>query len=153
MNDFMSGGVHRLWKDHFINSLAPSPTTKLIDVAGGTGDIAFRFLDSVKRNHGGVGQAQVTVLDINPAMLQVGRERALKLGYPVDSPHISFQEANAEHLETIPDASVDAYTIAFGIRNCTHIDKVISEAYRVLKPGGRFMVLEFSSVQNPIIRR
>ncbi|KAJ1339548.1 ubiquinone/menaquinone biosynthesis C-methyltransferase UbiE [Batrachochytrium salamandrivorans] len=108
----MSGGVHRLWKDHFINSLAPSPT-KLIDVAGGTGDIAFRFLDSVKRNHGGVGQAQVTVLDINPAMLQVGRERALKLGYPVDSPHISFQEANAEHLETIPDASVDAYTIAF----------------------------------------
>ncbi|KAH9259840.1 hypothetical protein BASA82_001223, partial [Batrachochytrium salamandrivorans] len=152
MNDVMSGGVHRLWKDHFINSLSPSPTTKLLDVAGGTGDIAFRFLENIKRRHGGIGEAQVTVMDINPAMLQVGRERAIKFGFPADSPHISFQEANAENLDMIPDSSVDAYTIAFGIRNCTHIDKVVSEAYRVLKPGGRFMCLEFSSVQNPVVR-
>ncbi|KAL2916422.1 hypothetical protein HK105_204178 [Polyrhizophydium stewartii] len=152
MNDFMSGGIHRLWKDHFISSIAPSPTTQLLDVAGGTGDIAFRFLDYIKSRHGGLGSANVKVVDINPAMLQVGRERALKMGYPADSPHISFHEGNAEHLVDIPDASVDAYTIAFGIRNCTNVDQVVREAYRVLKPGGRFTCLEFSSVHNPLIR-
>eukprot|EP00842_Homolaphlyctis_polyrhiza_P005272 jgi/Hompol1/5746/HPOL_004673-RA len=130
MNDVMSAGVHRLWKDHFINTLAPSQTTKLVDVAGGTGDIAFRFLDYIKRKHGSYGDAHVTVIDINPAMLEVGKRRAATFGFPAD---------------------LDAYTIAFGIRNCTNIDAVVREAYRVLKPGGRFTCLEFSSVQNPLI--
>ncbi|KAI8930328.1 ubiE/COQ5 methyltransferase family-domain-containing protein [Entophlyctis helioformis] len=158
MNDFMSAGVHRLWKDHYIRTLGPTASTRLLDVAGGTGDIAFRFLDHIRQANGGgsdaaaLGSAHVTVVDINPAMLAVGRERAIKLGYPADSPHIDFQEGNAEHLDHIPDASVDAYTIAFGIRNCTNVDRVVREAYRVLKPGGRFMVLEFSSVNNPLIR-
>ncbi|KAJ3171825.1 2-hexaprenyl-6-methoxy-1,4-benzoquinone methyltransferase [Irineochytrium annulatum] len=141
MNDMMSGGIHRLWKDHFINTLAPGPDTQLLDVAGGTGDIAFRFLDYVREAHGTGQPANVTVIDINPAMLEVGR-----------SPNINFQEGNAEDLFSIPDESVDAYTIAFGIRNCTHVDRVVREAYRVLKPGGRFMCLEFGRVDNPLVR-
>ncbi|KAJ1561161.1 2-hexaprenyl-6-methoxy-1,4-benzoquinone methyltransferase [Nowakowskiella sp. JEL0078] len=156
MNDFMSMGIHRLWKDHFINSLAPSRDTKLLDVAGGTGDIAFRFLDNVKKNYGSIHDAQVTVVDINPSMLEVGRERAIKGGYvgiSEEFPKIEFLEGNAENLADIQSESVDAYTIAFGIRNCTHVDKVISEAYRVLKPGGRFMCLEFSKVENPVINK
>ncbi|KXS09589.1 ubiquinone/menaquinone [Gonapodya prolifera JEL478] len=151
MNDLMSGGVHRLWKDHFIRTLAPSPTTKLLDVAGGTGDIAFRFLDYVKTANGGLGNASVTVLDINPSMLEVGKKRAATNGYSTDSDHISWRVGNAENLESIPDNTYDAYTIAFGIRNCTHIDRVLKEAHRVLKPGGRFMCLEFGKVETPII--
>ncbi|KAG0346705.1 2-hexaprenyl-6-methoxy-1,4-benzoquinone methyltransferase [Podila humilis] len=132
MNDVMSGGVHRLWKDHFIRTLAPTPGTKLLDVAGGT--------------------AQVTVFDINPNMLEVGKERFTKTPYHNTS-QVSFMEGNAENLEHIPDNSMDAYTIAFGIRNCTHVDRVLKEAYRVLKPGGRFMCLEFSKVENPVISK
>ncbi|KAG0198134.1 2-hexaprenyl-6-methoxy-1,4-benzoquinone methyltransferase [Mortierella sp. GBA30] len=151
MNDVMSGGVHRLWKDHFIRTLAPTPGTKLLDVAGGTGDIAMRFLDYCKETHGD-NSAQVTVFDINPNMLQVGQERFAKTPYHNTS-QASFMEGNAENLEHIPDNSMDAYTIAFGIRNCTHVDRVLKEAYRVLKPGGRFMCLEFSKVENPVISK
>ncbi|KAJ3415676.1 2-hexaprenyl-6-methoxy-1,4-benzoquinone methyltransferase [Chytridiales sp. JEL 0842] len=151
MNDAMSAGVHRLWKDHFISTLNPTKDMRLLDVAGGTGDIAFRFLNSVKAKYGPSNNANVTVVDINPSMLQVGRERAPAFGYG-NSPQISFQEGNAESLENIPSESVDAYTIAFGIRNCTHVDKVLEEAYRVLKPGGRFMCLEFGHVDTPIVK-
>ncbi|KAJ3278002.1 2-hexaprenyl-6-methoxy-1,4-benzoquinone methyltransferase [Borealophlyctis nickersoniae] len=151
MNDVMSGGVHRLWKDHFIRTLAPGPKTELLDVAGGTGDIAFRFLDYARNLYGAASQAKVTVVDINPAMLEVGKQRAPQFGYR-DSPQISFREGNAEHLEFVADNSVDAYTIAFGIRNCTHVDQVVREAYRVLKPGGRFMCLEFGRVETPVIK-
>ncbi|KAI8919394.1 ubiquinone/menaquinone biosynthesis methyltransferase ubiE [Powellomyces hirtus] len=150
MNDVMSAGVHRLWKDHYIRTLAPGPDTTLLDVAGGTGDIAFRFLDYVKSQHGSMGGAKVTVVDINPAMLEVGKKRAVQLGHS-DPERLSFMEGNAENLSQIADASVDAYTIAFGIRNCTHVDRVLAEAYRVLKPGGRLAVLEFSSVNNPLL--
>ncbi|TPX49469.1 demethylmenaquinone methyltransferase [Synchytrium endobioticum] len=151
MNDLMSAGVHRLWKDHFMRTLAPGKDTNLLDVAGGTGDIAFRFLDYVKAIHGLHNSARVTVLDINPAMLQVGQDRARIAGH-TDETRIRFMQGNAENLEPIPSSSVDAYTIAFGIRNCTHIDAVLAEAFRVLKPGGRFMCLEFSKVGIPIIK-
>lgn len=176
MNDAMSFGIHRLWKDYFMMQLAPTPDTKLLDVAGGTGDIAFRFLkyvdyaktDSPEEdemdltadlidgreanmvNHDPAKQkAHVTVCDINQSMLDVGQKRASELGY--DSESISWIQGNAESL-SFPDNYFDAYTIAFGIRNVTHIDKALSEAYRVLRPGGRFMCLEFSHVPNPLLR-
>ncbi|KAK9720810.1 2-hexaprenyl-6-methoxy-1,4-benzoquinone methyltransferase [Basidiobolus ranarum] len=149
MNDAMSGGVHRLWKDHFIRKMAPSPGTKLLDVAGGTGDIAMRFLDYCKEVHGDKS-ASVTMLDINPNMLKVGEERFQQTPYH-GTEQINFKVGNAEHLNEIPDSSVDVYTIAFGIRNCTHVDRVLKEAHRVLKPGGRFMCLEFSKVDTPIV--
>ncbi|KAJ3371797.1 2-hexaprenyl-6-methoxy-1,4-benzoquinone methyltransferase [Kappamyces sp. JEL0680] len=149
MNDFMSAGIHRLWKDEFIKRLSPTPDMKLLDVAGGTGDIAFRFVESIQKEYGVRADGNVRLVDINPAMLQVGQERAAKRGYL----GITFEEGNAEMLENVPSDSVDAYTIAFGIRNCTNIDKVIAEAYRVLKPGGRFMVLEFSHVSNPVLSK
>ncbi len=153
MNDVMSLGVHRLWKSHFINKLGPSPTFRLLDVAGGTGDIAFRFLDHIKSQHGALGDAHVTVLDINPAMLKVGQARAPEFGYGPESGHIDWFEGNAEQLSQIADESMDAYTIAFGIRNCTHIDQVLKQAYRVLKPGGKFMCLEFSNVETPLVKQ
>lgn len=152
MNDVMSAGIHRIWKDYYIQRLNPDRTTKLLDVAGGTGDIAFRFLDRVKSTQGTLGDCHVTVLDINPAMLEVGKKKARDMGLE-GSPHMDWKEGNAENLAEIPSNSMDAYTIAFGIRNCTHVDRVIKEAYRVLKPGGRFMVLEFSSVENPLLKK
>ena len=144
MNDLMSGGFHRVWKDAMLASLNPPrrPGWKALDVAGGTGDIAFRIADA---SH---GNAAVTVLDINPAMLEVGRERAARRG--LDS--ITFVEANAEELP-FPDATFDAYTIAFGIRNVPRIDVALAEAYRVLKHGGRFLCLEFSEVDMPLLDR
>ncbi|KAJ3257346.1 2-hexaprenyl-6-methoxy-1,4-benzoquinone methyltransferase [Boothiomyces macroporosus] len=142
--DVMSGGIHRLWKDYFISKLSPTNSTKLLDVAGGTGDIAFRFIDKIRKEYG--TDPDVRVLDINENMLQVGRERAKKKGYELE-----FVQGNAEELQFEND-TFDAYTIAFGIRNCTHIDRVLSEAYRVLKPGGRFMCLEFSHVESPLIK-
>ncbi|KAI8894597.1 UbiE/COQ5 methyltransferase [Globomyces pollinis-pini] len=148
MNDLMSVGVHRLWKDELISQISPSHNTKLLDVAGGTGDIAFRFMESVKKQYGSEMESSVRIIDINPDMLNVGRERQKQFGYKA----IEFEEGNAENLNTVEDESIDVYTIAFGIRNCTHIDRVISEAYRVLKPGGRFTCLEFSHVENPLIR-
>ncbi|KAI7864867.1 UbiE/COQ5 methyltransferase [Spinellus fusiger] len=151
MNDAMSLGVHRIWKDEFIRNMAPGPGIKLLDVAGGTGDIAMRFLDFCKNTHRD-STANVTMVDINPEMLEQGKKRFEATPY-IQSKQVDFLVQNAENLEAIPDASVDVYTIAFGIRNCTHVDKVVKEAYRVLKPGGRFMCLEFSKVENPVIRQ
>lgn len=202
MNDAMSVGIHRIWKDHFIQRLAPTHGTQLLDVAGGTGDIALRYLqflelDKRTSNDNAVDDfkvpneiqagsygippqyhsddstsdtsssdssededtgnkfsknkplSHVTVCDINQEMLDVGKEKALNLGYLKDN--ISWVKGNAESLP-FDDNKFDAYTIAFGIRNCTHVDKVIEESYRVLKPGGRFMCLEFSQVNNVILR-
>lgn len=145
MNDLMSGGLHRLWKDAMVAWLAPSkrPGWTVLDVAGGTGDIAFRIVEASQRN------AHATVLDINGSMLEVGRERALKRGLEA---HTDFVEANAEELP-FEDASFDAYTIAFGIRNVPDIEAALREAYRVLKPGGRFLCLEFSEVEVPGLDR
>jgi demethylmenaquinone methyltransferase / 2-methoxy-6-polyprenyl-1,4-benzoquinol methylase len=146
MNDLMSLGVHRVWKQALIDWLSPTPDTQLLDVAGGTGDIAFRFLDRVKPK---ATSAKVVVCDINPEMLAVGRERAKERS---DAARTEFVCGDAEKLP-LPDASFDAYTIAFGIRNVTHIEKALSEAHRVLKPGGRFLCLEFSKVDNPMLER
>lgn len=139
MNDLMSGGLHRLWKDALVSSLAPPRQPRrayrVLDVAGGTGDIAFRIAG---RSEG----AEITVADINGAMLSVGRERAAarRLGRT-----LAFVEANAEALP-FPAGRFDAVTIAFGIRNVPRIEVALAEAYRVLKPGGRFLCLEFSAV-------
>jgi demethylmenaquinone methyltransferase/2-methoxy-6-polyprenyl-1,4-benzoquinol methylase len=145
MNDLMSGGMHRLWKDALVAWLNPPKrgAWKVLDVAGGTGDIAFRIVRASD------GNAHATVLDINGSMLEVGRERADKrhLGQNVD-----FVEANAEQLP-FADESFDAYTIAFGIRNVPKIEAALAEAYRVLKPGGRFLCLEFSEVDVPFLDR
>ncbi len=135
MNDFMSAGMHRLWKDHFVGRVNPRPGERILDMAGGTGDIAFRM---AKRG------AAITVADINPDMLTVGADRAQKRG--LDLP---FVEINAEHLDGIKDQSFDAYTIAFGIRNVTDIPAALREAHRVLKFGGRFFCLEFSTTEWP----
>jgi ubiquinone/menaquinone biosynthesis methyltransferase len=144
MNDLMSMGVHRVWKQAMIDWLSPAPGQKLIDVAGGTGDIAFRFLERLGAK---AGDAGVVVCDINPEMLAVGRERARERGL---HDRVWFACGDAERL-AFPDASFDAYTIAFGIRNVTHIDRVLEEAHRVLKPGGRFLCLEFSKVDNALL--
>ena len=162
MNDLMSGTLHRVWKDEFVGALAPVTvpsesdvcaevgSANVLDVAGGTGDIAFRILESaceygetVPRN------LRVTVCDINAAMLKVGERRAVERGY--DDSCLSWVEGNAEKLP-FDDDSFDAYTISFGIRNCTHVDKVLREAHRVLKPGGRFMCLEFSAMSSPLLQ-
>lgn len=145
MNDFMSVGLHRAWKDAMITKLSPSRTRPfhLLDVAGGTGDIAFR---AVKRSG---GNAVATVFDINSEMLGVGRERAIAKN--LDS-NVDFLEGNAEQLP-FDDASFDGYTIAFGIRNVPDINKALREAYRVLKPGSRFLCLEFSEVDVPGLDR
>lgn len=148
MNDLMSFGVHRIWKDIFVDRLAPPPGTKLLDVAGGTGDIAFRYLNYLKLKQPDPN-SHVTVLDINTTMLNVGKYRCDLLGH--DPTLITFQEGNAEELPYEND-SFDAYTIVFGIRNCTHIEKVVDEAYRVLKPGGRFLCMEFSEVSNTTLQ-
>lgn len=150
MNDAMSFGIHRLWKDVFIERLSPFPGTKLLDMAGGTGDIAFRFVrylqNQTQNEH--EPDSHVTISDINQNMLDVGKRRAEKLGLTDNgSCSIEWVCANAEQLP-FEDNSFTAYTIAFGIRNVTHIDKVLSEAYRVLKPGGRFLCLEFSHLTN-----
>jgi demethylmenaquinone methyltransferase/2-methoxy-6-polyprenyl-1,4-benzoquinol methylase len=144
MNDLMSGGLHRLWKDAFVSKLAPPHAGPrpfaVLDVAGGTGDIAFRVMERSR------GHAAVTVCDINPSMLGVGRERAEKRGLGT----IDFVAGNAEALP-FPDASFDAVTIAFGIRNVPRIGVALKEARRVLRPGGRFMSLEFSAVAVPLL--
>lgn len=141
MNDAMSMGLHRVWKDDFVNKLRPRPDMKLLDVAGGTGDIAFRFLKA--------GGGSVTVCDINAHMLEEGKRRAIDMGI---TSGMEWIEGNAEHLP-FDDASYDAYTIAFGIRNVTHIDAAIREAYRVLKVGSPFMVLEFSHPNHPLLAK
>jgi demethylmenaquinone methyltransferase/2-methoxy-6-polyprenyl-1,4-benzoquinol methylase len=143
MNDLMSGGLHRLWKDAMVAWLNPPKRAgwKGLDVAGGTGDIAFRIIEASQRH------AHATVLDINGSMLAVGRDRAEKKGL---SDNTDFVEANAEALP-FEDDTFDAYTIAFGIRNVPRIDVALSEAFRVLKRGGRFLCLEFSEVEMPLL--
>jgi demethylmenaquinone methyltransferase/2-methoxy-6-polyprenyl-1,4-benzoquinol methylase len=146
MNDLMSAGLHRLWKDIMINSLNPPKGERpfsLLDVAGGTGDISFRAAKAAGSGF------RATVCDINPDMLRVGRERAAK--YQLDD-RVTFVEGNAEAL-AFSDRAFDGYTIAFGIRNVPRIDRALSEAFRVLKPGGRFLCLEFSTVDVPGLDR
>src|SRR6478735_9025575 len=146
MNDLMSGGLHRLWKDDLVAWLAPPRSARrfdLIDVAGGTGDVARKVLEA-----GGSGCAAV-LCDINPAMVEVGRKRLAEAGL---SQRIAFAIGNAEALP-FPDKSFDAYTIAFGIRNVTHIDRALAEAHRVLRIGGRFLCLEFSACDVPLLDR
>lgn len=141
MNDLMSGGVHRLWKAAMVDVLAPRPGIRMIDVAGGTGDITFRVLDRLKGKDG--PPSAITVADINPAMLGVGRDRAIDRNLLSG---LSWIAADAESLP-LETASMDAFTIAFGIRNVTRIDRALAEARRVLKPGGRFLCLEFSALK------
>ena len=161
MNDLMSGGIHRLWKGAMIDWLDPRPGQRFLDVAGGTGDIAFRIdarlnadrddlpspamEEALERNPKSEG-APVTVCDLTPGMLQVGRDRGLDRGILHG---LNWACGNAEALP-FPDRSFDAYTIAFGLRNVTHIDAAMAEARRVLKPGGRFLCLEFSRVVIPL---
>lgn len=177
MNDLMSGGLHRLWKDHFVSGLRPlhvagtrARPVNILDVAGGTGDVAFRLVEAARPPLGSVvsgtrgsdtenlsskeagtrkPSSSVTVLDINSSMLSVGEERAVERGFTSDD--LAWVEASAEDLP-FDDDSFDVYTIAFGIRNVTHVDKALREARRVLKPGGRFSCLEFSRVSLPLIR-
>ena len=141
MNDLMSMGVHRLWKDALMDWLAPQPNQTLMDLAGGTGDVALRFL---KR-----GGGNVHIVDINEEMLQAGKARAVMRPY---QDRLSWIVGNAESLP-LETASVDRATIAFGLRNVTNRDVALSEIYRVLKPGGRFCCLEFSSVDNPLLSK
>lgn len=135
MNDAMSGGLHRLWKDRFVRRVKPRPHEAILDMAGGTGDIAFRLA---------ARGAQVTVADINQDMLDVGVERAIERGIT----GLVWSCQNAECL-TYSSGVFDAYTIAFGIRNVTDIPRALREAHRVLKPGGRFFCLEFSTTEWP----
>ncbi len=142
MNDLMSGGLHRLWKSDFVNLLAPPRSAvpyALLDVAGGTGDIALKALDAA-----GPGTRAV-ICDISAEMMEQGRARGERFGE-----RLAFVQGNAECLP-FRDRSFDAYTVAFGIRNVTHIDKALAEAFRVLKPGGRFLCLEFSTVEVPLL--
>ena len=142
MNDLMSAGFHRAWKDALVTAVNPPPTPRpfaLLDIAGGTGDIAIRVVQA-----GGHGTT-ATVADINADMLTVGRGRAAELAL---DDIVSFVEANAEALP-LPDRAFDAATIAFGIRNVPRIEAALAEAYRVLRPGGHFLCLEFSKVDVP----
>lgn len=144
MNDLMSGGLHRLWKDDFVVRLNPpkgAAPFRLIDVAGGTADVALKALAA-----GGSG-VEAVVCDISPEMLAVGKRKIAEAGLAA---RIATVLGNAEALP-FADKSFDAYTIAFGIRNVTHIDRALAEAYRVLRPGGRFLCLEFSHVDVPIL--
>ncbi len=135
MNDLMSGGLHRLWKDRFVSRVRPRPGEQILDMAGGTGDVAFRM---ARRG------ALVTVADINSDMLEVGKKRAEQRRIE----GLEWRVENAEAL-TFTDASFDSYTIVFGIRNVTDIPAALSEAHRVLKRGGRFYCMEFSSSDWP----
>ncbi|XP_029366810.1 2-methoxy-6-polyprenyl-1,4-benzoquinol methylase, mitochondrial [Echeneis naucrates] len=177
MNDAMSLGVHRLWKDQLLHVMHPQPGARLLDVAGGTGDIAFRFLEYVrsqqerqkrraarstqtpswqdisndysKEDLERPRESTAVVCDINKEMLKVGKQKADSIGV---SAGLSWVVGDAEELP-FDDDQFDIYTIAFGIRNVTHIDQALQEALRVLKPGGRFMCLEFSKVTNPVLAR
>lgn len=134
MNDLMSGGLHRLWKDHLVSKMRPRAGETILDIAGGTGDIAMRCAQKTK------GKAAITVCDINPDMLRVGRERAVNNGW-IDE--IAWVTGSAEALP-FADASADLVCISFGLRNVTRIDAALAEFFRVLKPGGRFFCMEFS---------
>lgn len=142
MNDLMSAGLHRLWKDSFVRRIRPKNTMSFLDVAGGTGDIAFRIKKKAPK-------ADITIFDLNPNMLDVGRNRAIDKGWINDFEYIT---GNAAVLP-FEDNSFDVYTIAFGLRNVTLIDEALREAARILKPGGRFFCLEFSHVREPILAK
>ncbi len=150
MNDLMSGGIHRLWKGAMIDLLGPKPGTTLLDVAGGTGDIALRALDrmATAQDDGENGAGQVIVCDLTADMLQVGRDRAIDRGYLKG---LGWVCGDAQRLP-LSARAVDAYTIAFGLRNVTDIDLALREAQRVLRPGGRFVCLEFSHVVLPVLK-
>ncbi len=135
MNDLMSGGVHRLWKRRFVDMINPAPDQDILDVAGGTGDIAFLL-------HKLSPTSRITLCDINESMLRVGRDRAINRGF---LHNFNYVVGNAECLP-VPDNSQDIYTISFGLRNVTDIDAALRDAYRILKPNGRFYCLEFSHV-------
>ena len=143
MNDLMSVGLHRLWKDSFIDWLAPRKNTHLLDVAGGTGDIAFRFFKRTK------GQANVTILDRNENMLKEGKRRANAAR--IDK-GLEWVCGDAMKLP-FENEAFDYYTISFGIRNVLDLKKCLSEALRVLKPGGRIMILEFSKIENQTLNK
>lgn len=170
MNDLMSIGTHRLWKDYFVRSLNPGiknipqensqgqPQTQgqtILDIAGGTGDIAFRILDhctTINNDH----VSKIIISDINPDMLAEGKRRAARSLSNLSSQssyndRLTWLEANAEDLSTIPTNSIDLYTVAFGIRNFTHKPLALREAFRVLKPGGVFACLEFGKVGNRLL--
>ncbi len=142
MNDLMSGGIHRLWKDAMMDWLAPRPGQRLLDVAGGTGDIAFRFLRRAP-------SATATVLDLTESMLDAGRRRAEAENL---AGRLDWTVGDAMALP-FGDASFDVYTISFGIRNVTRPANALTEAFRVLKPGGRLMVLEFSQIPNDLLQQ
>ncbi len=148
MNDLMSGGVHRLWKAAMIDWLNPRPGMALIDVAGGTGDIALRVLERV----GPARAGPIVVCDLTPDMIAVGRDRAIDRGLLARRVPggLHWICADAQCLP-LADRSMDAYTIAFGLRNVTRIEPALSEARRVLRPGGRFLCLEFSRVAVPLV--
>ena len=159
MNDLMSLGIHRLWKDYFVRNLNPGiPASsqrtdgekqRVLDVAGGTGDIALRILDHASVVNKDTS-LHVTVSDINASMLAEGRKRLSTSSYMANG-QVDFLEANAENLEAVEDNSIDLYTVAFGIRNMTHKDQALREAFRVLKPGGVFACLEFTpQLSNPL---
>ena len=141
MNDFMSLGIHRVWKESMLDWLAPRRGQSLIDVAGGTGDIAFNFIKRAKTG------ANATILDLTESMMIEGKKKTIDL--PEES-QINWVCGDAMRMP-FSDSTFDVYTISFGIRNVTNISKTLSEAYRVLKPGGRLMILEFSSVNNDLI--
>ncbi len=143
MNDLMSGGIHRLWKNRFVQMMHPRANRKLLDVAGGTGDIAFRYRKTAGDS------AKITVCDINKEMLKVGRDRAIDRGYLKG---FDWVEGNAESLP-FDDREFHLYSIAFGLRNVTHIDNALADAYRVLKPGGQFFCLEFSHLKNAALQK
>nr|XP_033811788.1 2-methoxy-6-polyprenyl-1,4-benzoquinol methylase, mitochondrial isoform X2 [Geotrypetes seraphini]XP_033811789.1 2-methoxy-6-polyprenyl-1,4-benzoquinol methylase, mitochondrial isoform X2 [Geotrypetes seraphini]XP_033811790.1 2-methoxy-6-polyprenyl-1,4-benzoquinol methylase, mitochondrial isoform X2 [Geotrypetes seraphini]XP_033811791.1 2-methoxy-6-polyprenyl-1,4-benzoquinol methylase, mitochondrial isoform X2 [Geotrypetes seraphini] len=177
MNDLMTLGIHRLWKERLLRLMKPYPGTQLLDVAGGTGDIAFLFLDyihsqreaqmhrdlkswqnlswlEISKSYQETGQdllggSHAVICDINPKMMTFGKKKAQQLGY---TEGLSWVVGNAEELPFV-DEKFDIYTVGFGIRNMAHIKQALQEAYRVLKPGGRFLCLEFSQVNNPLISR
>ena len=142
MNDLMSVGIHRVWKDTLINWLAPKENQNLLDVAGGTGDIAIRFLNQAKSGN-------ATILDMTESMLQEGTKRITNSSL---SSRMRWVVGDAMALP-FKKNTFDIYTISFGIRNVTKIDKALSEAFRVLKPGGRIMILEFSKLPNPMMQK
>lgn len=150
MNDLMSMGVHRLWKAALIRQMDPRPGQVLVDVAGGTGDVAFAFLERSNRNLSpGQTPARAVVCDINTSMMAVGRDKAIDRGR---LENLDWLTGDAEKLP-LPDSCADVYTISFGLRNVTRMDAALAEARRVLRPGGRFFCLEFSKVVLPVLDR
>lgn len=148
MNDLMSAGIHRLWKAEMVAWMKPQPGQRLLDVAGGTGDVALRALPRLMPDPDTPGPGGAVVCDVNERMLEIGRTRALDQGILFG---LEWLAADAERLP-FPDRSFDLYTIAFGLRNVTHFETALIEARRVLRPGGRFLCLEFSPEVTPLLQ-